>query len=344
MSLPQKEITINPADLSLGGILIEPETALADKTILRFSGYAEAADTRARKSFGQWFRQLTATVRLLSQNVPAGQTVHIAYTSGMSFFNKLVPTILIARFFGKKLVLHFLSNKAESELEEYGRRLRPFFRLCHRIEVTCDYTAGVFRAYGIPVSVVPLRVDRELFAPRLVKSVQPRIVITRHHTRGNNLIGAIKAFALVKQKYPRAELIMIGDGPRREWLEEVVRSERIHGVTFTGYLSHDNVAKQFAQADIYLNCAAIDGLPLSLLEALSAGLPVISTNVGDIPSVVEHGTSGLLVAVNDPPVIADRIIELVENPALVEKLSRKAVQAVSQYFKKQPGETASHNK
>jgi phenylacetate-CoA ligase len=120
--------------------------------------------------------------------------------------------------------------------------------------------------------------------------------------------------------------VIIGDGPQREGLEWLVESERTLGVTFTGQVSHDEVASQFAKSDIYLNSSTLDGLPLSLLEALSAGLPVVSTKVGEIPAIIQERVNGLLVENADPIVLADRIIELVEKPALVEKLSANSRQ------------------
>ncbi len=260
-------------------------------------------------------------LKSLVRQVPDYKSVNITYQSGTSFYREIVPAVLIGQFFGKKMVLKYRSNKAESELEEIGRAMLSFLKLFHSIEVSSGYTADVFNKYGLKTTIVPLKVDEKLFKAKQITSVQPRIIMARRLERGNNISVGIKAFKIVKQKYPRAELYISGDGPQREWLEWLVESENIHGVSFTGSLSLEKLADQFSKSDIYLNTSTIDGMPLSLLEALYCGLPVISTKAGDIPDVIEDGLNGILVESTNYNQIADIIIKLVENPLLAAALS-----------------------
>jgi len=264
---------------------------------------------------------LISELKSLIRAVPDYKTINITYQSGISFYKEIVPAVLVGRFFGKKLVLKYSSNKAESELEDIGRLMLSFLKLFNSIEVSSRYTADIFNKYGLKTEVVPLKVDERLFKARQITSVQPRIIMARRLERGNNISIGIKAFKIVKQKYPRAELCISGEGPQREWLEWLVKSENIHGVTFTGYLSPEKLADQFSKSDIYLNTSTIDGMPLSLLEALYCGLPVITTNVGEIPDFIENGVNGILVELTNYSQISDMIIKLVENPRLAAILS-----------------------
>ncbi|MFH2048634.1 MAG: glycosyltransferase [bacterium] len=260
-------------------------------------------------------------LKSLIRRVPDYKAVKITYQSGTSFYSEIIPALLIGRFFGKKLVLDYQSNKAESELEDIGRLMLTFLKLFSSIEVSSKFTANVFNKYGLKTEVVPLKVDEKLFKKKQISSVQPRIIMARRLERGNNISIGIKAYNIVKQKYPRAELYILGDGPQREWLEWMVKSENIHGVTFTGYLPPEKLAEQFSESDIYLNTSTIDGLPLSLLEALHCGLAVISTKSGEIPEYIQNGVNGLLVESTNYSQIADLIIKLVENPQLAAALS-----------------------
>ncbi len=271
-------------------------------------------------------------LRDLVKTLPSYKTVNITFCSGMSFFRQVTPCIILGRFFGKEVVLSYRSNKAEAELDTYGRAFSPFFRLCDRIEVPCRHTAGVFQDFGYESTVRLPQVDTVLFRRRLIKSVQPRILITRYHERGNNITAAIRAFRMVKQKYPRSELVILGDGPRRRYFEWLVEDEKITGVTFAGHVDRTDMAKDMAAADVYLNCSSLDGLPLSLLEALHSGLPVISSPAGDIPAIIEDHVTGLLEDSANPSRIADRIIELVENPTLVERLSANSAEALDTLY------------
>lgn len=283
----------------------------------------------SRQSAGAWVADYLRSLRTLARAIPRFASLTITYRPGISFFDQVAPVLLLARFYGIPTVLRYRSSKTETELEDYGRGALPLLHMADRIEVSCGHLARTFGRYGLAATVVPDRVDGELFRARRIETVQPRIIMTRRLIRGNGLTGAVKAFQLVKMKYPRAELIIAGDGPLRPWLERFVALERIFGVTFTGQVDHAEISRLMAGADVYLNNATIDGLPTSMLEAMASGLCVVSTPVGDIPRMIRDGRNGLLVPVNDFASLADRIIELVETPPLCAHLSRCAARTVA---------------
>ena len=77
-------------------------------------------------------------------------------------------------------------------------------------------------------------------------------------------------------------------------------------------------------ADIFLNSSNIDNMPISILEAFAAGLPVVTTNAGGIPYIVADGETGLLVQREDHEALADRAIRLLEDPELADRIASKA--------------------
>jgi len=249
----------------------------------------------------------------------------------MSFLEQVVPALILGRFYGTKVILRYRSNKAETELESYGRTLLPFLRLADRIEVGCGHTQRLFAGYGFDSTIRPEQVDTDLFQPRHRASVQPQIVIARRLEPGNGLTTALKAFALVKLKYPRAELTIMGDGPQREALERLVATERIFGVTFTGEIDRTEVARRMAEADVLLNASNTDGLPLSLLEAMTSGLAIVTTDTGDIATVVRDRHNGLITPSYSAAALADRLNELVESPELVARLSDQAARSAVRF-------------
>jgi glycosyltransferase involved in cell wall biosynthesis len=107
----------------------------------------------------------------------------------------------------------------------------------------------------------------------------------------------INAWAMLKPKSAYPKLYIAGDGPERENLEEKVRSENlIDSVVFLGYV--DDVTSLIENADALIIPSRSEGLPIVLLEAMRARTPVISTKVGEIPSVLEHGKLGFLCEKN----------------------------------------------
>jgi len=270
-------------------------------------------------------------VRNMARTMSGYDIIHLFFISRMSFSKHVLPAIILGRFLGKRVVLSYYRNQAEAELESTGRWMLPFFQMCSKIIVSSEYIAGLFAHHGILTEIIPHVLDEHLFRPREIKSVQPKIIVARSLERRNNIACAIEAFGLVKQKYPRTEMVIVGDGPQREELDRLVSTEKLNGITFTGQASLDELSRHFAQADLYVNTSSIDGLPISMLEALKIGVPVVTTGAGGIPTVITDRENGLLVKANDPAGLADRIIELVESPQLAQRLSGQAKRSVKDY-------------
>lgn len=141
------------------------------------------------------------------------------------------------------------------------------------------------------------------------------------------LMGAFKTVAV---KYPKAKLIVVGDGNYRGELERFVNDLSIgNSVVFTGSL--ENVFISLEAIDIYAHISLKDSMPMSLLEAMSLGKPVIATPTGGIPEVVIDGQTGILVE-PDSKLIADAIIELYEDEEWMEDLGRNAKKMVEERF------------
>src|SRR5438552_6443405 len=87
----------------------------------------------------------------------------------------------------------------------------------------------------------------------------------------------------------------------------------------------------YADAYIFLNASVVDNQPVSILEALSAGLPVVSTRAGDIPFMVRHGETGLLVPPSDPQALADAVAVLCRDPDRARHMARQARQDVAKH-------------
>ena len=255
--------------------------------------------------------------------------MHILVDLHTSFIRQVVPTIILGRFLGKQVVLSYYRNQAEIDLEQVFWWMGPFLHLCHRIVVSNDSTANLFLKYGINTVVIPPSIDSQLLEPREITSVQPKILVSRSLEKRNNMTCIIEAFGLVKQKYPRAEMTIAGDGPERPKLEEMVMHKRLTGITFNGPVQSGQLSRLYTEADLYINVSSIDGLPVSLLEALAVGLPVITTGVGGIPSVITDRKNGLFVNPDDPAQLAGTIIKLVESPNLVKSLSEQARLSIS---------------
>ena len=141
----------------------------------------------------------------------------------------------------------------------------------------------------------------------------------------------LQAFAHVVKKVPRVRLLIIGDGCLKDELNVFAKGLGIDSaVYFTG--ARGDVNKLLSILDVFVLCSVHEGLPVALLEAMAAGKPVVCTAVGEIPKVIVHGTTGLLLPPSDPKALASALLFMLENDSERIRLGRNAKESVRQSF------------
>ena len=137
----------------------------------------------------------------------------------------------------------------------------------------------------------------------------------------------LRAFRLLRDQGVDATLCMVGDGPEREQLEALASNLGLmHDCLFAGY--QEDVGPFFAAFDAFLLPSANEGTPVTAIESIASGCPVVATRVGGVPDVVEEGVDGFLVEPGDLEAIADRLGRLAADPelrALMGAAGRKRV-------------------
>jgi N-acetyl-alpha-D-glucosaminyl L-malate synthase BshA len=140
----------------------------------------------------------------------------------------------------------------------------------------------------------------------------------------------IEIFDRVHQKLP-SKLLLIGDGPDRSQAEWLAVQRGIHDdVIFLG--KQDRVNEKLAVADVMLLPSQLESFGLAALEAMASQVVPIATNVGGMPEVVEHGTSGFLANVGDVETMAGYAIELLNDPSKLAEMARAARCAAQSRF------------
>lgn len=141
----------------------------------------------------------------------------------------------------------------------------------------------------------------------------------------------LRAIPHVVAKMPQARFDIAGDGPCREELRGLARTLNIADqVTFHG-TSHD-IPAFLCRARLFVLPSLSEGISLTLLEAMARGLPVVATNVGGNPEVVDAGATGLLVPPGDAKALAESIVELLTDMARCQRMGATGRQRVENYF------------
>ena len=130
----------------------------------------------------------------------------------------------------------------------------------------------------------------------------------------------ISALPQILEYHPNTVYLVVGDGDFRSYLDDLVIQKGLSGkVIFTGHQT--NVPNYLAAADLFVLPTLIDAFPTVLLEAMAASKPIIASNVGGIPEIIQSGTTGILVEAEAPDQLAEQISQLITNPSQAEQLA-----------------------
>jgi glycosyltransferase involved in cell wall biosynthesis len=148
-------------------------------------------------------------------------------------------------------------------------------------------------------------------------------------------LTAVRAAARVVAQVPEAVFCLVGDGPERSRIEnEIARLGLADHVRLLG--ERDDVARLLHAFDLYVLCSVTEGLSLSILEAMAAGLPVVATRVGGNPELLDQGRAGILTPARDPDALADAIIDLLTNREKASALGLAARERARRSFDIRP--------
>lgn len=142
----------------------------------------------------------------------------------------------------------------------------------------------------------------------------------------------IEAIPFLIKRYKNIKLYVAGSGARDDELKKYVESLKIEdNVKFLGYISGSNKHYYFKNSDIFVIPSLSDSFPTSLLEAMVMKVPVVASNVGGIPFIIEDGKSGLLFERGNPTDLSEKIIMLLENKKLCADMCTNGLERVKQY-------------
>lgn len=257
--------------------------------------------------------------------------VQIFSASYWSFLTSPTPAILVSKICGKKVILNYHSGEAEDHLRRSSRLTHWLLRLPDEIVVPSQFLVDVFSRFNFNASAIANNVDLRLFAYRARSVFHPKILIARALEPLYNISCAIRAFEVVKSVCPKAKLTILGSGSMRQQLENEVSALGLADVIFAGRIEHSDLPHVYDEHDIFLNTSSIDNMPVSILEAFASGLPVVTTDAGGIPYIVQHGVTGCVVKVDDHDDAAAQILALSRNPDLGIKLARAAKNETKKY-------------
>ena len=276
--------------------------------------------------------RLVPYVFRLWKGVRGADIAHVMANSGWAWHLFAAPAIWVARMRGVPAVVNYRGGDAEAFFARQFGWVRPSLRGVGAVIVPSGFLREVFERYGVEATIVPNVVNLEAFHPAAEPPGAPHLVVTRNLEALYDIGTAIRAFAEVVRARPDARLTIAGSGPERARLERIADELGVAGsVRFTGRLDGAELPALYRSATLMLNPSRIDNMPNSMLEAMASGVPIVSTNAGGIPHMVEDGITALLVAPGDVPAMARAALEVLGDVRLGRRLAAAGLDASGRY-------------
>lgn len=214
---------------------------------------------------------------------------------------------------------------------------KQIFAKADRVQAISKYLAAWGKEMGATcnIDVVPNGVKIQTGGSQQKRDDLKRVITVSRLVKKNGLEYLVEAMAEVNKKYSSPIVLqIIGDGELEKSLKKL--AERIgledqRTVIFAGAVSNDVVYSQLHQADVFVRPSISEGLGNAFLEAMAMNVPVVATNVGGISDFLTDGETGLFCT-HDPKDIADKILRVLNDPALSERLRTNARKMVEEKY------------
>jgi glycosyltransferase involved in cell wall biosynthesis len=213
------------------------------------------------------------------------------------------------------------------------------FRTADALAVVSDELVPYVTARGaLPgrVQVIRNAVDTAHFTPQVRPAQVPGIPedafvvgFSGSLKAWHGLDTLLPAFRTLRDRLPRAQLLVVGDGPLKTWVEGYAAGAGLaKAVTLTGWVGHADLPALLARMDVatapYPAAAGHYFSPLKLYEYLAVGRPVVASRIGQTAKVLDGTDAALLIPPGDPVALADALLRLADDPALTARLSHNA--------------------
>ena len=269
---------------------------------------------------------LTTThyVILLALRMWRYDIVHVFSASYWSYILSAVPPLILAKLYGKKIILNYRSGEAEDHLRKWPRTTVPLMKKFDAVVVPSGYLVDVFATFGLASCAISNIVELEKFKYRDRTPLQPRFLCSRLLEPLYNVGNVIRAFHIIQQRIPGASLTIAADGWQRAELEHLAKAIGLRNTSFLGFVPFEKMPTLYDAHDIYLIGNDIDNMPAAVTESCASGILIVTTNAGGIPYLVQHEHSALIVQCGDYQGLAREAMRLLDSPLLAQRLSMNA--------------------
>lgn len=239
----------------------------------------------------------------------------------------------LCRLLGLKYIPKLHGGDLPNRLQKNPRLCRLIFKNSYLNAAPSGYLLTAFQKAGFWKTIyIPNTIDIRNYPFKPRPELKPKLLWVRSFSPIYNPEMALRVLEQLRKNFPDAELCMVGPEKFGNLAKMKALAEQLGlKVTFTGKLSKEEWTKLSQDYDIFINTTHFDNTPVSVIEAMALGLPVVSTNVGGLPFLLQDWKTALLVNDNDTAHMAGCISEILKDEVLKETLVNNALKLVQEF-------------
>jgi len=244
----------------------------------------------------------------------------------------LIVTLFWAKVLNKLIIVMYYGGAAREFFSNYPRMITFLFKNVNRTIVASEYVRFAFKELDLNTILIPhiLEVSNWVFRNRIKPG--HNLLWVRNLSNEYNPLMLLDVFKLIKSRDSRYSLKIVGTGNLKDIMKMYIKENSLSDVEMVGRVSDSELRLLFNWSDIFINTTNVDNQPVSVLEAMACGVPVVSTNPGGIPEIITHKENGLLSNPGDVSAMVQNINLFINDPQLVEKLSIQGRSFVEKKF------------
>jgi glycosyltransferase involved in cell wall biosynthesis len=288
----------------------------------------KAASDKANKIL-----RLLDMIFLLLKNRREAKVVLIDTYSYQGFYYAYVIALL-CRVYQKPYIPIIRGGDFANRIRRSPKKAKRFLSNASNVVVPSEYMQAELNSAGFQTQYIPNFIDIEAYDFKPRKTLRPRLLWVRSFHKIYNPELALEVASVLREKFSDVRLCMVGpdkDGSLLTCEALANQMSLTDVVDFTGKLSKEKIREISFDYDIFINTTSIDNHPVSVIEAMSLGLVVISTNVGGIPYLIQHQINGLLVPPGSSEGFVKSIESLLGSRIDVQAMQRAAREKVERY-------------
>jgi len=286
--------------------------------------YASSKKNKAMRMGEMIFKTIRYAKKVDYVLIDTYSTKNFWYAFVISQLCRLLKVKYIPKLHGGNLPNRIVKSKLFSDMifNNAYINIAPSFYLYENFK-KCGYTN---------LRYIPNTIELDLYTQNEKEFKTPKLLWVRSFSKIYNPVMAVKVFVNIKKEFPEAEICMVGPKKDDSYSKTAKFAQKNNvEVRFTGKLTKPEWIALSKGYNIFINTTHFDNTPISVIEAMALGLPVVSTNVGGIPYLLQHNSNALLVNDDDVEGMTNQIKRIASEPGLARFLSEKGKESVKDF-------------